>query len=56
MIEENKNTQTSNQQSEETVLYYYYDSDGQKYHTGSSAFALARAEYYGTEDVYVEKH
>lgn len=55
MIEENKNTQTNPQPLEETVLFYYYGSDGQRYYTGNSTFALSRAEYHGTDKVYVEK-
>jgi len=56
MIEENKNTETKTQPSEENVLFYYYGSDGQRYYTSNSTFALARAEYHGTDKVYVEKH
>ena len=55
MIEENKNTETNNQQVEENSLYYYFGSDGTKYHTGSQTFAHARAEYYETLKVYREK-
>lgn len=56
MNEQKENTNTSNQQSEENNLYYYYGSDGQKYHTSNSSFAVARAEYHETYNVYVEKH
>jgi hypothetical protein len=36
--------------------FYYYDKNGKKYTTPNSSFAEARAYYYGTETVYIEKH
>ena len=49
MNEENKNV--NNEQEE---LYFYY-GEGVRFCTTNYTFAKARARFYGTEDVYVEK-
>ena len=36
--------------------YYYYDNNGNKYTTPNASFAAARANYYGTDNVYAEKY
>ena len=36
--------------------FYYYDNNGKKYTTPNASFAEARAYYYGTETVYIEKY
>lgn len=55
MNNENINTETKTQEVEEVVLYYYFDNEGEKMCTSNLIFANSRAEYYGTENVYVEK-
>lgn len=39
----------------DNVIYYYYDKNKTKFYTANSIFAEARASFYGTNDVYVEK-
>ena len=55
MNNENINIETKTQEVEEVVLYYYFDNEGEKMCTSNLIFANSRAEYYGTENVYVEK-
>ena len=50
------NTEVKNQENEEVVLYYYFNNDGEKYYTSNLIFARSRAEYYETDNVYVEKN
>lgn len=46
-------TETTN--NTEEVLYHYYDNNGVKYSTGNYTFANARALFYGTLNVFVDK-
>ena len=55
MNNENINTETKTQEVEEVVLYYYFNKNNEKMCTSSLIFAKSRAEYYGTDDVYVER-
>jgi len=52
MNNENINTE----EKEEVVLYYYFNNEGEKYYTSNLIFARSRAEYYETDNVYVEKN
>jgi hypothetical protein len=36
-------------------IFYYFDDKGRKLYTSNEIFASVRANYYGTEDVFVEK-
>ena len=55
MNNENINTETKTQEVEEVVLYYYFDKNNEKMCTSNLIFAKSRAEYYDTDDVYVER-
>ena len=36
-------------------IFYYYNDKGQKLYTSNEIFAMARAQQYGTDKVFVEK-
>lgn len=38
-----------------TEIFYYYDNKGKKFYTSSEVFAVVRANFYGTINVFVEK-
>lgn len=40
--------------NEPIVLYWYKDNTGVRRYTPNSIFARARAEFFGTNDVYIE--
>ena len=42
--------------TEDVVMYYYYDNTKTKRWTPNAIFATARAEHYGTKDVFVKKY
>lgn len=46
---------TENLQVEQTELYYYFNNEGEKFYTGDLRFAKSRAEFFGTDKVFVEK-
>lgn len=36
-------------------IYYYYNDKNQRMYTSNPIFAESRAQYYGTNEVFVEK-
>jgi hypothetical protein len=36
-------------------IYYYYNDKNQRLYTSNAIFAESRAQYYGTNEVFVEK-
>jgi len=50
------NENINSEEKEEVVLYYYFNNEGEKYYTSNLTFARSRAEYYETDNVYVEKN
>jgi hypothetical protein len=40
----------------ENHIFYYVDQNGRKYYTPNAVYAELRADFYGTENVYVEKY
>jgi hypothetical protein len=49
------NLTTENLQTEQNELYYYFSNEGDKFYTGDIRFAKSRAEFYGTDKIYVER-
>jgi hypothetical protein len=36
-------------------IYYYYNDKNQRLYPSNAIFAASRAQYYGTNEVFVEK-